>query len=193
MKRFFLFNEFDKILEYDIIDEGEKMTKNVTSNTNSMEKAAKQQSADKKDSIYPKKEDKKTGEKKLDKSAIPKDALVKGLAKELYTAQVKALTLQNDIDKVIDELTNVNPDDPNIAVITASGALQVANAQLRADTIEMQMVAAAGDNAKLGLLAAELAAEAKNLAMKKGLDIFDKKLKKIKDNLGDKKEAPKEE
>ena len=161
-------------------------------------KAAKQS---KTDSVYPEKEkDKKTGETKTDKSQIPKDALVKGLAKELYKAQYAALTLQSEIDKALDAMTKADPEDPKIAQATASGALQVANAQLRADTIEQQMIAAAGDNPKLVLTATELAAEAKNLAMKKGLEVFGDIVKKwikdaeaaVKDKKSD-KESEKEE
>lgn len=102
-----------------------------------------------------------------------------GLAKELYNAQYAALTLQMKVDKAVKTMTDSNPDDPNIAIITASGAIQVANAQMRADTIEAQMIAAAANSPKLTQTATEMAAEAKNLALKAALDLFDKQLKEL--------------
>jgi hypothetical protein len=90
------------------------------------------------------------------------------------------------VDKTTAKMTEANPDDPNIAIITAGGAIQVANTQLRADTIEQQMMAAAMDSEKLTQKATEMAAEAKNLAMKAALKEFDKQLDDINKELNKK-------
>lgn len=178
MNRYYSFNEFEKILEYSICED-KKLTVEEPKDK-SILKAAKQS---KEDSVYPeeKGKDKKTGEEKVDKSQIPKDALIKGLAKELYKAQYKALTLQQEIDDALSALTKEDPANPRIAQVTATGAINVANSMLRCDKIEAQMVATAGsDNPKLVTIATELAAEARHLAMKKALEEFGDIVKKWK-------------
>jgi len=164
------FNEFINIFENSNSKKGK-----ITIDTSSDSSDSKEDKV----TIYPKK-DKKTGEKIIDKSQLSKEAIVNGLAKELYNAQYKALTMQIEIDKVIDKMTKEDPNNPSIATFTASSALQVANAQLRADTIEQQMLAAAAASEKLTLKATEMAAEAKNLAMKAALAEFEKRMKELK-------------
>jgi hypothetical protein len=166
------FNEFINIFE----NSNSKKSK-ITIDTSSNSSDSKEDKV----TIYPEK-DKKTGEKIIDKSQLSKEAIVNGLAKELYNAQYKAFTMQIEVDKIIDKMTKEDPNNPSITTFTASSALQVANAQLRADTIEQQMLAAAAASDKLTLKATEMAAEAKNLAMKAALAEFEKHMKELKNS-----------
>ena len=168
MKRFFSYKEFE-LFHYLGLNEDKKVLNKTKEEDDSTIKIIKKNKDE-------------NGEKQIDKSNIPKDIVVKGLAKDLYDAQLKVFTIQNETDELINKLTKENPDNPEIATLTATAAVQVANAQLRADTIEQQMMAAGSISPNLTQVASELAAEAKNLAMKKGFEIFDKRLKKIKDD-----------
>jgi len=168
----FTYAEFEKLLEY--MDEG-KMTKTNTTSFKDKVAIAKGSKPDTKNDDGKKKgteKDKDTGEKTMNKDSIPKDAQLKALAKTLYKAQYKALTMQDEVDKAINAMTKADPNDPEIATATATGAAQVANAQMRVDTIEAQMQAITGDSSRLADMADTLSAEAKNLALKKAMEDF---------------------
>ena len=180
-------NYFLTYYEYLLNEATEKLTKKELT-SKEKEKSIKKVANDddkKEKSIYPDKKeetDTKTGQKKVDKSLIPRDVQIKALAKELHNAQYTAITMQSKVDDLILTMTKANPDNPDVAILQASSAIQVANAQLRADSIEQQMLAIAAQD-KTGTLtntATELAQEAKNLAMKRALDEYGDNMYKLK-------------
>lgn len=203
---YFNFLEFEKVLEYSMVEEG--MTVKLPDKDKAIKSIAKETAEDPKSKKSGKGAPDEIGEFEItDKSGQPKDVRIKALAKNLYKAQYKAITMQKEIDDAIVAMTDADPEDPEIATATANGALQVANAQLLADTIEERMIAVAADNEKMVQLATELSAEAKNLALKSALDKFGKVVlkwkkdaeSKLKDKEKEEKEAgeksakPKEE
>jgi len=177
-------NYFLSYYEYLLNETAEKLTKKELT-SKEKEKSIKNAADGKEKSIYPdekEKTDTKTGQKKMDKSLIPRDVQIKALAKELHNAQYNAITMQSKVDDLILTMTKANPDNPDVAILQASSAIQIANAQLRADSIEQQMLAIAAQD-KTGNLtntATELAQEAKNLAMKRALDEYGDNMYKLK-------------
>lgn len=173
MNRYFSFNEFLKISKY-LFEGDDKLTDPEVDNKSILKKAKDDAPSQK---IHKDKDD-KTGEEKMDKSLIPKDQQIKALAKELYFAQYDVLKIQDDVDKAIMAMTKVNAEDPQIAALTASTPVVIANATARVAAIDQQMNSIASGNPKLAELATKLSGESKNLAYKKALEEFGEKVKK---------------
>jgi len=174
MKKLFSFEEYIKLLEYNVF---EALTTKEVDDESIIKKADK--TSPTKD--VKKTKDDKTEEESIDKTLIPKDKQIKALAKELYFAQYEVFKIQDETDKAIIAMTKADAEDPTIAKFTATVPVMIANATQRVASIEKQMLSIGAGNVSLTNLANTLSAESKNLAFKKAIEEFGEKVKKYID------------
>lgn len=114
---------------------------------------------------------------------VPKDLQLKKLAKELYKAQYDVATFKYVLADKIAVMKKEGADEDIIEKAEEMGDDQMANVQMRADAINMQMIAVAGQNTNLALKAEELAQGAINAALKAAQEFYDKRGEKwLKDS-----------
>lgn len=109
---------------------------------------------------------------------IPKDIQLKKLAKELYQSQYDAATYKYVLADKIAAMKSEGADEDTIDSATEMGADQMTNVQMRADAINAQMIAAAGQNTNLALKADELAQGAIQAALAAAQEFYDKRAQK---------------
>lgn len=135
-----------------------------------------------------------------EKGQIPKNELIMALAKDLYKAQFDAVTFKYKLKNKIKKMKANGASEDDIEDAKEMGEDQMANTQLRADSIEAQMLAiGAGDKTgNMAVKAQELASEAINIALKDAQKYFEEKAKSMlyqssKNKKSDKKDSDKKD